>query len=144
MEGTRGSSLERFQFPLKWRSGKTRWSRLKCFPCNDASVDGPTGAPDEDGIGVGEGGSNDDNLHPAPTSGGADDSHDACGNNTNSGSVFRVERDENTIKDHLLANTQQLMLRSLITNATISPSSYLVMRGEVSVNVYYQTIETCH
>ena len=82
-------------------------------------------------------------LHPAPTSGGADDSHDACGNNTNSGLEFRVERDENTIKDHVLANTQRTMLEVLMKVATISPSSYLVMRGEVSVNVYYQTIETC-
>ena len=82
-------------------------------------------------------------LHPAPTSGGANNSHDACGNNTNSGLEFRVERDENTIKDHVLANTQRTMLEVLMKVATISPSSYLVMRGEVSVNVYYQTIETC-
>ena len=33
MDGTRGSSLKRFQFPLKWGSGETRRSRLKCFPC---------------------------------------------------------------------------------------------------------------
>ena len=103
-------------------------SPVSCASKGGASTAAPTPAPA---------------LHPAPTSGGADDSHDACGNNTNSGLVFRVERDENTIKDHVLANTQRTMLEVLMKVATISPSSYLVMRGEVSVNVYYQTIETC-
>ena len=33
MDGTRGRSLKRLQFPLKWGSGETTGSRLKCFPC---------------------------------------------------------------------------------------------------------------
>ena len=103
-------------------------SPVSCASKGGASTAAPTPAPA---------------LHPAPTSGGANNSHDACGNNTNSGLEFRVERDENTIKDHVLANTQRTMLEVLMKVATISPSSYLVMRGEVSVNVYYQTIETC-
>ena len=57
---------------------------------------------------------------------------------------FKVEKDATAIKSGILSITKQDMLQSLIENSKISQGSYLVTKNKVSVNVYYQTIQTFH